>query len=78
MTSGESGVLADTASVEALAAAVVAALDLAASPEADSTAERTMATVRERFGIDTMATTLAGVYEQVATDGIRAAGGKAS
>ncbi|WP_404389577.1 glycosyltransferase [Humibacillus xanthopallidus] len=79
VTSGESGVLADTASVEALAAAVVAALDLAASPEADSTAERTMATVRDRFGIDTMATTLAGVYEQVATARHTAqAGGKAS
>ena len=80
VTSGESGVLADTASPEALAAAVVAALDLAASPEADSTAERTMATVRDRFGIDTMAASLAGVYEQVATDGGRTAraGGKAS
>ena len=79
VTSGESGVLADTASPEALAAAVVAALDLAASPEADSTAERTMATVRDRFGIDTMAASLAGVYEQVATDRPTArAGGKAS
>ena len=79
VTSGESGVLADTASVEALATAVVAALDLAASPEADSTAERTMATVRDRFGVDTMAATLAGVYEQVATTRHTArAGGRAS
>ena len=79
VTSGESGVLADTASVDALAAAVVAALDLAASPEADSTAERTMATVRDRFGVDTMAATLAEVYEQVATTRhTTRGGGKAS
>jgi hypothetical protein len=78
VTSGESGVLADTASPEALAAAVVAALDLAASPEADSTAERTMATVRDRFGIDTMAASLAAVYEQVAVGRLAAVGGKAS
>jgi glycosyltransferase involved in cell wall biosynthesis len=79
VTSGESGVLADTASPEALAAAMVAALDLAASPEADATAERTMATVRDRFGVDTMATRLAGVYEQVVTTRHTArAGGQAS
>ena len=79
VTSGESGVLADTASAEALATAVVSALDLAASPEADSTAERTMATVRDRFGVDRMAATLAGVYEQVATRRHSAdAGGRAS
>jgi hypothetical protein len=38
-----------------------------------------MATVRDRFGIDTMAASLAGVYEQVAGDRhtVRA-GGKAS
>ena len=79
VTSGESGVLADTTSAEALAAAVLSALDLAASPEADSTAERTMATVRDRFGVDRMAATLAGVYEQVATGRRPApAGGRAS
>jgi glycosyltransferase involved in cell wall biosynthesis len=78
VTSGESGVLADTASPEALAAAVVAALDLAAAPEADSTAERTMATVRDRFGVDSMAASLAGVYERVAAGRHMAAGGKAS
>ncbi|HET7800870.1 MAG TPA: glycosyltransferase [Humibacillus xanthopallidus] len=78
VTSGETGVLADTASPEALAAAVVAALDLAAAPEADSTAERTMATVRDRFGIDTMAASLAEVYERVATGRHTAAGGRAS
>ena len=74
VTSGESGVLADTASAEALAAAVLSALDLAASPEADSTAERTMATVRDRFGVDRMAATLAGVYEQVAAPAASGAG----
>jgi glycosyltransferase involved in cell wall biosynthesis len=79
VTSGESGVLADTTSAEALAAAVLSALDLAASPEADSTAERTMAAVRDRFGVDRMAATLAGVYEQVATARHPApAGGRAS
>ncbi|WP_221629417.1 glycosyltransferase [Humibacillus xanthopallidus] len=78
VTSGETGVLADTASPEALAAAVVAALDLASAPEADSTAERTMATVRDRFGIDTMAASLAEVYERVAAGRHTAAGGRAS
>ena len=78
VTSGETGVLADTASPEALAAAVIAALDLAAAPEADSTAERTMATVRDRFGIDTMAASLAAVYERVAAGRHTAAGGRAS
>jgi glycosyltransferase involved in cell wall biosynthesis len=78
VTSGESGVLADTASPEALAAAVLAALGLAAAPGADSTAERTMATVRDRFGIDSMAASLADVYERVAAGRHTAAGGKAS
>ncbi|HET8989001.1 MAG TPA: glycosyltransferase, partial [Humibacillus sp.] len=79
VTTGESGVLADTASPEALATAVVAALDLAASPGADSTAERTMATVRDRFGVDTMAAALAAVDDEVATTRrAERAGGKAS
>ena len=66
VTTGESGILTDT-------------LDLASAPSAAATAERTMATVRERFGIDTMATALAGIYDQVATGAHPTpAGGRAS
>ncbi len=79
VTSGVTGVLTDTTSPDSLAAAVLAALDLAAAPGADSTAEQTISTIRERFGIDSMAASLAGVYELVANARQRpAAGGRAS
>ena len=79
VTTGESGVLTDTASPDAIATAMGDALDLAASPSATFVAERTMATVRDRFGIDTMAAALAGVYERVATGRHTAeSGGRAS
>jgi glycosyltransferase involved in cell wall biosynthesis len=78
VTSGETGVLADTGSQDALAVAIGEALDLAVVPGADETSARAMSTVRDRFGIDTMARSLAEVYEQVATGRHTAAGGKAS
>jgi hypothetical protein len=71
-------VLADTGSQDALAVAIGEALDLAVVPGADETSARAMSTVRDRFGIDTMARSLAEVYEQVATGRHTAAGGKAS
>ncbi len=63
---GVTGILVDTASTPALTAAVHAALDLAAAPDADDHAEQARAMVRERFGIDVMADALATVYHAVA------------
>ena len=63
---GETGILADTSNAAALASATHAALDLAAAPDAAARAERARDMVRTRFGIDTMATSLASVYRAVA------------
>ncbi len=59
---GVTGILADTGSTPALADAVMAALDLAAAPDAPENAEAAERLVRERFGIQTMAAALAEIY----------------
>ena len=61
------GVLTDTRARTALAAGVGRALDLATSPGAELRDRRARAMVRERFGIETMAAALAGVYADVAS-----------
>lgn len=66
---GVTGLLVDTTSPEALTAALVAALDLAAGPGAASRADRARALVAERFGIATMAASLAAIYSQVQIGG---------
>ena len=63
---GVTGVLADTADPEALAAAVTRALALATDAEAQARADAARDGVRERFGIDTMAAALDDVYRRVA------------
>jgi len=63
---GETGILADTSTAAAIARATHAALDLAAAPDADARTEQARDMVRTRFGIDTMAASLAEVYRQVA------------
>ncbi len=63
---GVTGVLADTADPEALAAAVTRALALATDAEAQARADSARDGVRERFGIDTMAAALDDVYRRVA------------
>jgi glycosyltransferase involved in cell wall biosynthesis len=69
---GVTGILTDTTSAAALAAATRRALDLAASPTATERAARELATLRERFSIDTMATALGEVYADAS--GLRADG----
>ena len=63
---GVTGVLADTRSPAALAAAVAAALDLAAAPGARRRAAAAQRLVRERFSVHTMAAALAAIYQDVA------------
>jgi len=73
---GDTGVLASTWDVERLGAAVAEALDLAAVAD-PGRAERSRATVEERFTIQAMARALGPVYRGVAQDEaelIRAAG----
>ena len=60
------GVLADTADPDSLAAAVTRALALARDAEAQARADSARDGVRERFGIDTMAAALDDVYRKVA------------
>ncbi|MEO5744223.1 MAG: glycosyltransferase, partial [Terracoccus sp.] len=67
VTDGVTGILADTGSRERLGAAVSSALGLAVAPGAEERAAEAEAMVRERFGIETMAAALAGVYHRVAT-----------
>ena len=74
---GVTGVLADTLSEPALAAAVRAALTLAVGPGAEERAARAQAMVRDRFSIGTMASALAAVYEQVSTTRYAVAAGSA-
>ncbi|MEO8830425.1 glycosyltransferase [Lapillicoccus sp.] len=64
---GVTGILVDTGSPRELAAAVVAALDLAAATGADLRAAQARRLVKERFGIETMAAALAGLYRDVAS-----------
>ena len=63
---GVTGVLADTRSPAALAAAVAAAFDLAAAPGAKRRAAGAQRLVRERFSVHTMAAALAAIYQDVA------------
>jgi glycosyltransferase involved in cell wall biosynthesis len=62
---GVTGLLVDTTSQDALAEAVVTALDLAVAPGAAARAEHARTMVAERFGIGTMAASLAGIYDRV-------------
>ncbi|MFL6079952.1 MAG: glycosyltransferase [Ornithinibacter sp.] len=64
---GVTGVLADTAHGPTLTAAIARALDLSSSSGATLRDHRSRAVVRERFGIDTMATALGEVYSAVAS-----------
>lgn len=66
---GVTGILTDTGSHDRLGAAISSALELGVAPDADERAAQAEAMVRERFGIETMATALAEVYHQVATGG---------
>ncbi|HST81452.1 MAG TPA: glycosyltransferase [Kineosporiaceae bacterium] len=59
---GVTGLLVDTQSSGDLAAGLLAALDLAADPRSERRAEAARALVRERFTVQAMARTLAGVY----------------
>ena len=81
---GLTGVLVDTTRRDALGDGVMVALDLAADPAATVCADSARVVLRERFGIDAMATALQGVYRQVTTESqdedagwlpVRAAGG---
>ena len=63
---GQDGILTDTSTPAAVAAAVGAALDLAAAAGAEERRLRTGGMVRSRFGIDTMAASLTSVYLRVA------------
>ncbi|MEO7131128.1 MAG: glycosyltransferase [Dermatophilaceae bacterium] len=65
---GVTGILADTHSRDGLGAAISSALELAVAPGAGDRAAQAEAMVRERFGIETMATALAEIYHQVATN----------
>ena len=68
---GVTGLLVDTTSPTELAGALVSALELAAAPEAAAHAERGRARVVEEFGIQTMASSLATIYSEVARDAAR-------
>ena len=81
---GLTGVLVDTTRRDALGSGVMVALDLAVDPGTTIRADSARAVLRERFGIDAMATALEGVYRRVTTESpgedagwlpVRAAGG---
>lgn len=63
---GVTGFLVDTRSPAAVGAGMSAALDLVASPDDDRRVDRAQRLIAERFTIQAMATTLAGVYARVA------------
>ena len=64
---GITGVLTDTSRPQALAEGVARALDLVAAAGDPLRSRRSRAVVRERFGIDTMASSLGEVYARVAS-----------
>lgn len=68
---GVTGLLVDTTSTEVLADAVVAALGLAAAPDAAARAEHAREVVADEFSIATMASSLATVYSEVTRDAAR-------
>ena len=65
------GVLAETGSREALSAALSSALAMASSPDAADRADQARALVTERFSIQTMASALAAIYQEVSHDSAR-------
>ncbi|MFC7491670.1 MULTISPECIES: glycosyltransferase [unclassified Knoellia] len=68
---GVTGLLVDTTSPTALAAAVVSALDLADAPDAGARADHVRARVAQEFGVGTMAASLAAIYTEVSHDAAR-------
>ncbi len=68
---GVTGLLVDTTSTEVLAGAVVAALGLAAAPDAAARAQHARDVVTDEFSIATMASSLATVYSEVTHDAAR-------
>ena len=68
---GVTGLLADTGSPAALAAALVSALDLASAPGAAARADKARALVTDQFSIQTMASALAAIYREVTHDTAR-------
>jgi glycosyltransferase involved in cell wall biosynthesis len=68
---GVTGLLVDTTSTEVLADAVVAALGLAAAPDAAARAEHAREVVADEFSVATMASSLAAVYSEVTRDAAR-------
>ncbi|ROQ00919.1 glycosyltransferase involved in cell wall biosynthesis [Rathayibacter sp. PhB93] len=65
---GVTGFLVDTSDQEALAVAACLALDLAAGPLAEYSAERGRAMVRERYTIEAMAHALSAVYARATAE----------
>ncbi|MEO7752267.1 MAG: glycosyltransferase [Terracoccus sp.] len=65
VSDGEDGILVDTSTPGAVAAATHAALDLAVAPGADVRERQARNMVRTRYSIDAMAASLASVYRQV-------------
>ena len=65
---GVTGLLVDTTSADVLADAVVAALGLAAAPDAAARAHHARAVVTDQFSIAKMASSLATVYSEVTRD----------
>ena len=68
---GVTGLLVDTTSTDVLAGAVVAALGLAAAPDAAASAQHAKDVVTAGFSIATMASSLAAVYSEVTRDAAR-------
>ena len=68
---GVTGLLVDTTSTDVLAGAVVAALGLAAAPDAAARAQHARSVVTDEFSIATMASSLATVYSEVTRDAAR-------
>ncbi|EAP97614.1 Glycosyl transferase, group 1 [Janibacter sp. HTCC2649] len=68
---GVTGLLIDTTSPTALSGAVVAALELAAAPDAAARADHARSRVAKEFGIATMASSLAAIYSEVSRDASR-------
>lgn len=70
---GETGVLCDTLSIDALRAAIEQALSMASDDQASERADRVRTMVRRNLGIGSMASALAAVYRSATEDGARAA-----
>ncbi|AQP43558.1 glycosyltransferase [Tessaracoccus flavus] len=68
---GVTGVLTETGSREALGAALSSALTMASAPDAADRADQARALVTERFSIQTMASALAAIYQEVSHDSAR-------